>query len=238
MSAAFTLPGFRGIARVALAFAAALAMAGPASAQYAEGKEFLRFKQPLPVETGKKIEVIEFFSYGCPHCADLEPHLAAWHKRLPPDVQFRRVPVAFQPAWENLGKVYYTLDTLGEEARLSPEVFAAIHGGARVNLSQEQRFLDWAASKGLDRKKVEDTYNSFGVTSKFNRSRAIAKDYNVQSVPLVMRVVAARVWTPVGGSEGPPPLSRPRRLLGSRPPISMSPSSTACHDFPGPVRPT
>ena len=71
MSAAFTLPGFRGIARVALAFAAALAMAGPASAQYAEGKEFLRFKQPLPVETGKKIEVIEFFSYGCPHCADL-----------------------------------------------------------------------------------------------------------------------------------------------------------------------
>lgn len=186
MSVACTLPGFRGIARLALAFAAAFAMAGPASAQYAEGKDFLRYKQPFAVETGKKIEVIEFFSYGCPHCADLEPYLAAWQKRLPPDVQFRRVPVAFQPAWENLGKVYYTLDTLGEEARLSPEVFAAIHGGARVNLAQEQRFLDWAASKGLDRKKVEDTYSSFGVTSKFNRSRAIAKDYNVQSVPLVI----------------------------------------------------
>jgi thiol:disulfide interchange protein DsbA len=70
----------------------------------------VRLKAPVPVETGKKIEVIEFFSYGCPHCADLEPHLQAWLKRLPPDVQVRRVPVAFQPSWENLARVYYTLE--------------------------------------------------------------------------------------------------------------------------------
>jgi len=186
MSAAFTLPGFRGIARLALAFAAAFAIAAPASAQYVEGKEYLRFKQPYPVETGKKIEVIEFFSYGCPHCADLEPHLSAWIKRLPPDVQFRRVPVAFQPAWENLGKVYYTLDALGEETKLSPEVFAAIHGSAHVNLSQEQKFFDWAASKGLDRKKVEDTYKSFGIAGKIGRAKQTAQTYNIQSVPTLI----------------------------------------------------
>jgi len=186
MPAAFTLPGFRGIARLALAFAAAFAIAAPASAQYVEGKEYLRFKQPYPVETGKKIEVIEFFSYGCPHCADLEPHLSAWIKRLPPDVQFRRVPVAFQPAWENLGKVYYTLDALGEETKLSPEVFAAIHGSAHVNLSQEQKFFDWAASKGLDRKKVEDTYKSFGIAGKIGRAKQTAQTYNIQSVPTLI----------------------------------------------------
>ena len=186
MPAAFTLPRLRGLARIALAFAAALAIAVPASAQYTEGKEYLRYKQPFPVETGRKIEVIEFFSYGCPHCADLEPYMQAWIKRLPPDVQFRRIPVAFQPAWENLGRVYYTLEALGEEAKLSPEVFAAIHGNARINLAQEQKFFDWAASKGLDRKKVEETYKSFGVAGKVGRAKQIAQTYNIQSVPTII----------------------------------------------------
>ena len=186
MPAAFTLPRLRGLARIVLAFAAALAVAVPASAQYTEGKEYLRYKQPFPVETGRKIEVIEFFSYGCPHCADLEPYMQAWIKRLPPDVQFRRIPVAFQPAWENLGRVYYTLEALGEEAKLSPEVFAAIHGNARINLAQEQKFLDWAASKGLDRKKVEDTYKSFGVAGKIGRAKQTAQTYNIQSVPTLI----------------------------------------------------
>jgi len=186
MPAAFTLPRLRGLARIVLAFAAALAVAVPASAQYTEGKEYLRYKQPFPVETGRKIEVIEFFSYGCPHCADLEPYMQAWIKRLPPDVQFRRIPVAFQPAWENLGRVYYTLEALGEEAKLSPEVFAAIHGNARINLAQEQKFFDWAASKGLDRKKVEDTYKSFGVAGKIGRAKQTAQTYNIQSVPTLI----------------------------------------------------
>ena len=186
MPAAFTLPRLRGLARIVLAFAAALAVAVPASAQYTEGKEYLRYKQPFPVETGRKIEVIEFFSYGCPHCADLEPYMQAWIKRLPPDVQFRRIPVAFQPAWENLGRVYYTLEALGEEAKLSPEVFAAIHGNARINLAQEQKFFDWAASKGLDRKKVEDTYKSFGIAGKIGRAKQTAQTYNIQSVPTLI----------------------------------------------------
>src|SRR5205823_5114659 len=114
---------------LATTLAAVLAAVGPkAAAQLMEGKNYLRLKAPVPVETGKKIEVIEFFSYGCPHCAELEPYLDAWLAKLPPDVQFRRVPVMFQPRWVNLGKIYYTLDAMGDEAKLSPEVFAAIHG--------------------------------------------------------------------------------------------------------------
>ena len=185
MTAVFTFPGLRAAARLAIAFAAAFAFAGHASAQ-AEGKEFLRFKVAHPVETGKKIEVIEFFSYGCPHCADLEPHMQAWMKTLPPDVQFRRVPVAFFAPWENLAKVYYTLESLGEDAKLTPEVFLAIHGPARDNLAKEDRFLDWAAKKGLDRKKVEETYKSFGVSGKVGRAKQIAQTYNVQSVPTII----------------------------------------------------
>jgi thiol:disulfide interchange protein DsbA len=176
----------RAFARLALAFAAALALAPIASAQPAEGREYVRLKSPVPVETGKKIEVIEFFSYGCPHCADLEPHMQAWLKRLPADVQLRRVPVAFQPSWENLAKVYYTLELMGEDVKLTPDVFAAIHGGNRTNLANDTRFFEWAASKGLDRKKVEDTYTSFGMAGKIGRAKQLAQTYNIQSVPTLI----------------------------------------------------
>src|SRR5512143_2816634 len=92
-----------------------------------EGRQYLRLTTPQPVETGKKIEVLEFFSYGCPHCGDFEPMLQAWLKTAPADVQFRRVPVMFQDRWVPLGKEYYTLEALGEDARLSPLLFTAIH---------------------------------------------------------------------------------------------------------------
>jgi protein dithiol oxidoreductase (disulfide-forming) len=170
-----------------VALAAAAIVPFPAAAQaLVEGQQYLRLKNPQPVDSGKKIEVLEFFSYGCPHCRDLDPELVAWQKTLPADVEFRRVPVDYgREQWAVLAKAYYTLEALGVEEKLTPEVFAALHD-KKAPLFQDKAFFDWAASKGLDRKKVEDTYNSFGVTSKFNRSRAIAKTYNVQSVPLVI----------------------------------------------------
>ena len=150
-----------------------------------EGKEYLRLKVPQPVESGKKIEVIEFFSYGCPHCGDLEPALQGWLKTMPADVQFRRVPVVFQDRWAPLAKIYYTLDALGEEARLTPMVFAAVHAKG-LTLWQDKTFLDWAASQGVDRKKVEEMYNSFGIGGKVSRARLAAQAYQVQSVPLII----------------------------------------------------
>ena len=173
-------------ALLAAAFFAALAFAAAAPAQEVqEGKHYVRFNNPAPTGAGKKIEVIEFFSYGCPHCADLEPEMQAWMKTLPPDVQFRRVPVMFQDRWVVLAKVYYTLEALGEEPRLSPEVFTAIHKSG-TNLTSEKTFFDWAASKGLDRRKVEDMYNSFAIAGKINRAKTEAQQYNVQSVPMII----------------------------------------------------
>lgn len=150
-----------------------------------EGKEYLRLKSPQPVETGKKIEVIEFFSYGCPHCGELETILQPWIKSLPADVQFRRVPVVFQERWLPLAKAYYTLDALGEEARLTPALFAALHGKG-LSLWQDKTFFDWTASQGLDRKKVEDMYTSFAIAGKVNRARATAQAYQIQQVPMLV----------------------------------------------------
>ena len=174
--------------RLAMYFLGALAwfaVTAAGAADVVEGKDYVRLKNPQPVETGKKIEVIEFFSYGCPHCSDLEPILQAWIQKLPPDVQFRRVPVIFQQRWEALAKIYYTLDAMGDETRLSPEVFKAVHVNG-VPLYQDKAFFDWAASHGLDRARVAEVYGSFAVSSKFNRAKALAQAYNIQSVPTII----------------------------------------------------
>ena len=181
-----TLSATRLVGRsLAVLLATALLGVGIARAELVEGKNYERLKNPQPVETGKKIEVIEFFSYGCPHCAALEPYLDAWLAKQPPDVAFRRVPVMFQQRWIALAKIYYTLDALGVENKLSPDVFKAIHG-AGTPLWDTKPFLDWAASKGLDRKKVEEVFTSFAVDGKVKRAMQLAQQYQIQAVPTVV----------------------------------------------------
>ena len=172
------------LATMAAAAATTFAL-GSAAAPLVEGKNYTRLANPQPVDTGKKIEVIEFFSYGCPHCAALEPFLDAWRAKLPADVAFRRVPVLFHDQWVHLARIYYTLDALGDDAKISPEVFKAIHGEG-IALWDDKKFFDWAASKGLDRKKVEAVFSSFGVDSKIKRAMQLGKDYAIDSVPTII----------------------------------------------------
>jgi thiol:disulfide interchange protein DsbA len=175
----------RAFAGLMVAAAAGLLATGAGAQGLQEGKNYFRLKSPQPVETGKKIEVLEFFSYGCPHCADLDPELQAWQKTLPADVAFRRVPVMFQERWVGLSKVFFTLEALGVDDRMTPEVFVAVHKNG-IQLWNEKTFFDWAASKGLDRKKVEEMYGSFAINGKVNRAKQLAQAYNVQSVPMVV----------------------------------------------------
>ena len=179
-----SIPQLRFIGRSLIALFACALFAGAASAALVEGKNYERMANPQPVETGKKIEVIEFFSYGCPHCAALEPFLDSWLEKLPPDVAFRRVPVMFHSDWVQLAKVFYTLDAMGQ-VKLSPDVFKAIHQTG-TRLSDKKTFLDWAASKGLDRKKVEEVFDSFAIDGRIKRAMQLAQDYRIQSVPSVI----------------------------------------------------
>lgn len=179
-----SISAVRFLGRVVALLAVAAFASGTAGAQLVEGKNYARIANPQPVETGKKIEVIEFFSYGCPHCAALEPYLDTWLEKQPPDVAFRRVPVMFQQRWVPLAKIYYTLDALGE-AKLSPDVFKAIHQTG-TPLWDTKAFLDWAASKGLDRKKVEEVFTSFAIDGKMKRATQLAQEYQIQAVPTVI----------------------------------------------------
>ncbi len=184
---------------LALGLTAASFAAG-AQEQLTEGKDFLRLKNPVATESGTKIEVVEFFSYGCPHCRDLEEHLGPWIKKVPADVSFKRVPVSFQPAWANLGKIYYTLDALGRED-LSAKVFQAYHG-ANVRLSDEKVFFDWAVSNGLDATKVKEMWGSFAVNSKMNRAATLAKNFSVDSVPVIFVDGKFKLQATTAGGQG------------------------------------
>jgi thiol:disulfide interchange protein DsbA len=174
-----------GAAVALMAFALADSAAAATPTPFVEGKTYARLANPQPVETGSKIEVIEFFSYGCPHCAALEPYLDKWLATLPSDVAFRRVPVMFHDAWVRLARVYYTLDAIGDARKLSPAVFKAIHADG-IDLSSDKTFFDWAAKQGLDSKQVAAVYSSFTVDSRVKRAMQLGKEYGIESVPTVI----------------------------------------------------
>src|SRR5262249_33733028 len=134
---------------------------------------------------GKNVDVVEFFSYGCPVCAELEPVLQSWLKSKPADATFRRIPVMFHAHWDDLARIYYVLEAMGEERRLSPLVFVAIQRN-KLALWEEKTFLDWIAAEGLDRKQAQELFASFAVVSSVNRAKREAQLYGVTAVPLVV----------------------------------------------------
>jgi len=162
------------------AFFSALTVALPAFAQ-----AYTPITPAQPTEDPAKIEVLEFFSYGCPHCAEFSPILHAWVAKQPADVVIRKVPVTFgRAAWTGIAKLYYTLEVTGDLQRLDAEVFKAIHV-ERQNLFEEKALAEWAAKKGVDPKKFSETFNSFGVMSKVRRGDQMAQAYKIQGVPAI-----------------------------------------------------
>ncbi|HEV7802533.1 MAG TPA: thiol:disulfide interchange protein DsbA/DsbL [Burkholderiales bacterium] len=178
-----------------------LTLAGAASAQVA-GKDFTPVTPPQPTETGNRIEVIEFFSYACPHCHTLEVPLNGWLKRKPADVEFRRVPVIFNESWVPFARLYYTLEAMGLVDKLHREVFTAIHE-QKVRLQDPKVLFDWVATKGVDKQKFMDTFNSFAVQSRTQRSPDTTRRYDVEFTPAVVidgRYLTAPSMTGTGSS--------------------------------------
>ena len=158
--------------------------AGMASAQIA-GKDYQQLNPPQPTESGSKVEVIEFFSYACPHCHSLQPALSGWLKRKPANVEFKRIPAVFQDSWLPFARLYYTLEALGLVDKLHHDVFAAIHG-QKVRLQEPKVLFDWVSSKGIDRQKFTDTYNSFAVQSLTKRAADTTARYKVPFTPALV----------------------------------------------------
>lgn len=146
-----------------------------------EGTEYRTLKPAVPTSAGdKKIEVIEFFWYGCPHCNALEPLMEPWQAKLPPDVLFRKVHVPFREVKHQ--QLYFTLETMGKTADMNRKVFAAIHGQNNPlnNQSMMEKFVE---ENGLDPKQFGETFKSFDVATKMRKASALAESYKVDGVP-------------------------------------------------------
>lgn len=189
-------------ARALTLFAAALLSVSSfaASGDAFEGHDYARVKNPQPVATGKKIEVLEFFWYRCPHCFQLEPSLAKWIKTLPKDAQIRRVPAVFREDWMPGAKLYYTLEQMGLLGRLHHKAFDAYHL-QNINLNDPAVLGDWIGKQGVDRKKFESLYNSFSTQSKATQGARLATAYGITGVPAF--IIDGKYMTSVGmtGSE-------------------------------------
>jgi protein dithiol oxidoreductase (disulfide-forming) len=155
------------------------------AAALVEGRDWEAINPPLPGDSPGKIEVLEFFSYGCSHCNEFNPMVHRWAAKLPRDLSFRRVPVSFnRAAWSNLSRLYYSLEATGHLARLDQAVFDAIHL-RKANLYTEQAAIDWAASQGINAKTFRDAMRSFTVDSRVMRSEQLSRAYKVKGVPFL-----------------------------------------------------
>lgn len=155
------------------------------AAELKAGQDFRVINPPLETAKGR-IEVTEFFWYGCPHCFDFEPVLAAWVKKLPADVSFRRVPaVTSSNKWIPAAQLYYTLEALDLVEKLHGEAFKAIHVD-RQRLDDEKVMLDWVAKNGVDKKKFSDAWSSSGVQARIQQARELSQGSGLTGVPAVM----------------------------------------------------
>jgi thiol:disulfide interchange protein DsbA len=146
------------------------------------GTDYTVLQSPQPVDPTGKIQVIEFFWYGCPHCNEFDPYLEAWVKKQGPDVVFKRVPVAFRDDFIPHSKMYHALDALGLADKLTPAVFNEIHVKKNYLLTPEAQ-ATFLATQGVDKKKYMDAYNSFSTQSDLKRDPKLMADYKIDGVP-------------------------------------------------------
>ena len=167
------------------------------------GTDFNQTVQAIPTDNPAKIEVTELFWYGCPHCYAMEPLLAAWVKKLPQDVYFKRVPGLPQPAWAPMAKAYYAMETLGITEKLHSKLFEAIHKQRALKPDDERAAIDWMTKEsGLDRKKVEEAFNSFSSNAKLNRAAQVFRASGATGVPaLIIDGKTITSSSMVGGNE-------------------------------------
>jgi thiol:disulfide interchange protein DsbA len=156
-------------------------MPGAVAAEPMEDVDYVLIA-PQPVSVPAKIEVIEFFYYGCESCHRLEPQLQSWLKTLPQDISFRRVPALRRTAWVPLARVYFALEQLGELERLHARVYQAVHEGG-LNLGNSAELEAWAQKSGLDSLKLEQALDSDLVRTQVQRARDTTVAYGIRATP-------------------------------------------------------
>ncbi|MDD2914243.1 MAG: thiol:disulfide interchange protein DsbA/DsbL [Gallionella sp.] len=167
-----------------LFIAAVLLISGTTFAAPELGKDYKLLNTPQPTGT-KKIEVLEFFFYGCSHCFHLHPQLSAWEKNMPKDVALVLVPTIFRDTWEPMARTFYALEALGQQRQLHDALYKAWNVDNDV-LNEEAKILDFIGPRGVDRAKFSAAYNSFSMESKVTRAKQMIRSYGIAGTPTLI----------------------------------------------------
>jgi protein dithiol oxidoreductase (disulfide-forming) len=163
----------------------ALLCAAYAHGEAVLGKDYKLMNPPQPTTSGKKIEVLEFFSYGCIHCYHLHPYMEAWEKRAAKDVELQYVPVIFNESAEPMARAFYALDAMGLRKKMHDALFKAMFD-QHADFSDEKSITEFVAQKGVDRAKFAAAYNSFSLQSRIARSNQLTQSYRIMGTPTVV----------------------------------------------------
>ena len=155
------------------------------AAQFVEGKDYTLAPKVGKVEVPGKIEVREFFWYGCGHCYNLEHPMQQWLQKLPKDVNFLRTPAAMNPVWEANARGYYVSEALGIRKKAHIPLFNAIHKD-RQEIFDQKSLAQFYVKYGADEKKFNSLYNSFSINGKIKQAQKLAMEYQLTGVPAVV----------------------------------------------------
>jgi len=166
---------------------------------YTQGQDYVELSNPQPTSSGDKIEVVELFWYGCPHCYHLDPFLEDWAANKPDDVEFVHMPAIVSKRWELLAKAYYTADLLGVVDKIHPALFEAIHEDKR-KINDETALRDFFVEQGVSAEDFKNTFNSFAVNVKVNNAKQMSRRYAITGVPTI--IVNGKYSTSPGMARG------------------------------------
>jgi thiol:disulfide interchange protein DsbA len=166
--------------------------------EYTEGTHYTKTANASPARRDGKIDVVEVFSYLCPHCNTFQSYVNNWHNKMPENVNFSRVPVIFQSSWQPYAVSYYTAETMGILDQAHPAMFNAIHRERKQFRSMDD-LAEFYAQFGVSAEQFTSTASSFAVDSKLRKgvSQTGARGWGVQSTPTLIvagkyRVTASR----------------------------------------------
>jgi thiol:disulfide interchange protein DsbA len=159
--------------------------AGEAAEPYEAGKHYQPIVPEQPTQTGDKVEVLEVFWYGCPHCNEFEPHVTAWLAKKPEAAEFRRLPATFKPLWTLHAKAFYATEALGVSEKIHSPFFKALHEENR-SLDDQASLADFFAEHGVNKDDFNKTFSSFSVDSKVRQATHMIIQYKITGVPAVI----------------------------------------------------
>lgn len=163
----------------------AITTSSVSAATYKEGEHYLPITPPQPTSSKDKVEVVELFWYGCPHCYRLEPYVKRWLKKKPDNVKFVRMPGVLNPQWEIHARAYYAAEVLGVVEKIHAPMFEAIHE-KKNRLNSETAIMNLFKQHGVTEKDFKRAIRSFAVETKLRRAKDMGRRYGARFVPAII----------------------------------------------------